>query len=90
MSDKFDDCIRRMRRIEGQARGIVRMMEEDRYCVDILQQMLAIEAALQATRIEVLKKHAASCVDSAIEGGDSGAQRRQFQELVELFAKMAH
>lgn len=90
MSEKFDDCIRRMRRIEGQARGIIRMMEEDRYCVDILQQMLAVEAAMQATRVKVLQKHAASCVDKAIETGDRDAQRRQFDELVEMFAKMAH
>ena len=54
MRNKFDKQIARMRRIEGQARGIAKMMEEDRYCIDILQQFAAVEAALRSTRAEVL------------------------------------
>jgi DNA-binding FrmR family transcriptional regulator len=87
MHNKFDKQIARMRRIEGQARGIAKMMEEDRYCIDILQQFAAIEAALRSTRAEVLKIHAAHCVEEAIASGDKHDQKQKFSELVSLFEK---
>ena len=88
MSEKFQKAIARMKRIEGQARGISKMMEEGRYCIDILQQMQAMEAALKSTRQKVLSIHAGCCVNEAIESGDREAQREKFTELVELFGKM--
>ena len=87
MSNKFEKPIARMRRVEGQARGIARMMEEDRYCIDILQQFAAIEAALRAARSEVLKIHASHCVEDAIASGDPEDQKAKFAELVSLFEK---
>lgn len=87
MSNKFEKPIARMRRVEGQARGIVRMMEEDRYCIDILQQFAAVEAALRAARSEVLKIHAGHCVEDAIASGDAEDQKAKFAELVSLFEK---
>ena len=87
MSNKFEKPIARMRRIEGQARGIARMMEEDRYCIDILQQFAAVEAALRAARTEVLKTHAAHCVEEAIASGDGKDQKQKFAELISLFEK---
>ena len=63
---KFRDVIRRMRRIEGQARGITGMMEEGRYCVDILQQILALEAAARAARTKVLDIHTKHCIEQAL------------------------
>lgn len=89
MSDKFSKEIARMRRIEGQARGIAKMMEEDRYCIDILQQMSAMEAALRAAKSKVLAHHAGHCVEEALQSGDLGAQREKFTELVELFSKVS-
>jgi DNA-binding FrmR family transcriptional regulator len=80
-----DATIRRLKRIEGQVRGLVRMLEEDRYCIDVLHQLNAVKAALVKVESEVLKDHAATCVDEAIVSGDADEQRRKFQELVKLF-----
>jgi DNA-binding FrmR family transcriptional regulator len=77
----------RLARIEGQVRGIARMVEDDRYCIDILTQMQAIKSALRRVEVEILKDHAAHCVAAAIESGDARDQTRKFTELVELFGK---
>lgn len=87
MASKFTKEIARMRRIEGQARGIAKMMEEDRYCIDILQQFAAMEAALRATRMRVLRIHAAHCVEEAIASGDKQDQKEKVAELVALFER---
>ena len=88
MANKFNKEIARMKRIEGQARGIIRMMEKDRYCIDILQQMSATEAALRAAKAKILSIHAGHCVEEAVESGDKAAQREKFTELVDLFSKV--
>jgi len=80
-----DATIRRLKRIEGQVRGLVRMLEEDRYCIDVLHQVAAVKSALVKVESEVLKAHAASCVEEAIGSGDAEEQRRKFNELVKLF-----
>ena len=77
--------VRRLKRIEGQVRGLARMIEEDRYCIDVLQQVNAVKAALLKVESEVLKAHASSCVEEAIQSGDPEQQRRKFNELVVLF-----
>ncbi|WP_247715153.1 metal-sensitive transcriptional regulator [Qipengyuania mesophila] len=89
MKTKFEKEIARMRRIEGQARGIAKMMEEDRYCIDILQQFAAMEAALRATRMEVLKTHSSHCLEEAIELGSKADQRTKIAELIALLEKQA-
>lgn len=63
------------------------MIEEDRYCVDILNQMQAVQAALRKVEGELLKAHADSCVEAAIESGDPAEQRQKFSELVDLFGR---
>jgi len=88
MSCKFAKEIARMKRIEGQARGIVRMMEDERYCIDILQQMSAMEAAMRSAKSKVLAIHANHCVEEALQAGDTAAQREKFTELVDLFGKV--
>lgn len=88
MSDKFSQEVSRMRRIEGQARGIARMMEDERYCVDILQQLAALEAAVRVTRMKVLNIHANSCLRETIESGDQTGQVEKLSELIALFEKM--
>lgn len=77
----------RFRRIEGQVRGLAGMIEEDRYCIDVLTQLQAVKAALARAESEVLKRHAASCVAQAIESGDEAEQREKFNELVDLFER---
>lgn len=88
MSCKFDKEIARMKRIEGQARGIAKMMQDERYCIDILQQMSAMEAAIRAAKSKVLNIHAGHCVEEALQGGDIADQREKFSELVDLFGKV--
>ena len=77
----------RLTRIEGQVRGVARMVEEDRYCIDILTQLQAIKSALAKVEEQVLKGHAAHCVADAIRSGDAKDQTQKFQELVELFGR---
>jgi DNA-binding FrmR family transcriptional regulator len=81
------DTIPRLRRIEGQVRGIIRMIEEERYCMDVLVQLQAVKAALAKVEGEVLKQHAGHCVEDVIRSGDADEQRRKFAELVELLGK---
>lgn len=63
------------------------MVADDRYCIDILHQLHAIKAALAKVETEVLKTHAACCVEEAISSGDAAEQRRKFNELVEVFSR---
>ncbi|HEY0301250.1 MAG TPA: metal-sensitive transcriptional regulator [Rhizomicrobium sp.] len=79
--------VARLSRIEGQVRGIARMVEEERYCIDILTQMQAIKSALRKVEEEILKDHAAHCVAHAIKSGDAKDQTQKFNELVELFGR---
>ena len=80
-------CGDRLKRIEGQVRGITRMIEEDRYCIDILTQLRAVRAALRRVEDEVLNDHVAHCVEGAIASGDAGEQRRKVQELMTVLAR---
>ncbi len=80
--------VNRLNRIEGQVRGITKMVEEDRYCIDILTQMQAVKSALSKVESQILKDHAACCVAEAISSGDEGEQKEKFDELVDLFEKM--
>lgn len=82
------DKLNRLKRIEGQVRGIANMVEEDRYCMDILTQMQAVKSALSRVEDQILKDHAACCVAEAISSGDESEQKEKFDELVELFGKV--
>ncbi len=77
----------RLKRIEGQVRGVAGMIENDRYCIDILTQISAIKSALTAVEREVLKSHADHCVAAAIESSDPVERRNKTTELVELLLK---
>lgn len=79
--------IRRLNRIAGQVRGISRMIEEERYCIDVLQQLQAVKSALARVEDAVLKDHAATCVEAAIASGDERERRQKFGELVDLISK---
>ena len=86
MSDK-QAIGNRLKRIEGQVRGVQQMVADERYCIDILHQIQAIKAALAKVESQVLKDHAACCVADAIASGDAAEQREKFEELVDLFEK---
>jgi DNA-binding FrmR family transcriptional regulator len=79
----------RLRRIEGQVRGIVRMVEDERYCVDLLTQLRAARAALKRVEESVLREHVEHCVVQAIRGGDRGAQRAKVDELLEVLGRFS-
>ena len=80
--------LHRLSRIEGQVRGISRMIEDNRYCIDILHQLQAVKAALAKAESEILKNHAACCVAEAIASGDTAEQQVKFGELIDLFEKV--
>lgn len=80
--------INRLKRSEGQIRGIIKMLEEGRYCIDILNQMQAVKAAIARAESEILKDHAATCVETAIKSGDEKEQREKMSELIDLFDKL--
>lgn len=88
MIEQRESVLRRLKRIEGQVRGLAGMVEQERYCVDVLQQISAVRAALGKVEDEVLKMHAASCVEDAIRSGSVREQRKKFDELVDLFGRV--
>ena len=91
MSDHKDKSklLNRLRRVEGQVRGITRLVEDDRYCIDILTQVQAVRAALAKVETEILKDHLDHCIEGAIVSGDADEQRRKAGELIELLSRTA-
>jgi CsoR family transcriptional regulator, copper-sensing transcriptional repressor len=79
--------LKRLQRIEGQVRGIARMVEADRYCIDIVTQVAAARAALRRAEEEILADHVGHCVEHAIKSGDKSEQRRKVAELMEVLAQ---
>ena len=79
--------LKRLNRIEGQARGVAKMVEEDRYCVDVLTQIAAIQSALDALAMQLLESHTNGCVRSAIKSGDGDAAVDELMNLVKRFAR---
>jgi DNA-binding FrmR family transcriptional regulator len=77
----------RLARLEGQIRGVSRMVEEDRYCVDVLMQTAAERSALKAVERLLIEDHTSHCLEAAIQSGDPDAQRVKFQEMVTLLEK---
>lgn len=81
-------CLKRLSRIEGQVRGLSRMVEDDRYCIDIVTQVAAVRAALKKVEEEVLRDHLAHCVAHAMASGDADDQRAKVSELIEVLGKL--
>jgi len=85
-----DALKKRLHRIEGQVRGIERMVDEDRYCIDILTQVGAVRTALESLGLEILEDHVTHCVKGALASGDAETATQKSEELlaaVERFAK---
>lgn len=80
---------KRLNRIEGQVRGLSRMVEDDRYCIDIVTQISAVRAALRRVEEEVLRDHVSHCVEHAINSGDKADQRAKIAELMAVIGRAA-
>ena len=88
MRDKAKkSCRKRLSRIEGQVRGLGRMIDEDRYCIDIVTQLSAVRAALRRVEEEVLHDHVAHCVEHAISSGNAAEQRKKVAELMDVLGR---
>jgi len=80
-------CLKRLKRIEGQVRGLANMVEDDRYCIDIVTQIAAARAALRRGEGGNLRDHVAHCVEHAITSGDKADQRRKIAELMDVVSR---
>jgi len=87
--DAKDKVLKRLRRIEGQVRGVAGMVESDRYCIDIINQIAAVRAALHKAEEEILRDHVAHCVADAFSEGNAGEQRQKIEELVDTVGRMS-
>ena len=80
---------KRLNRIEGQVRGLSRMVAEDRYCIDVVTQISAVRAALRRAEEEILRDHVGHCVAHAISSGDKKDQRKKISEIIEVLGRSA-
>ena len=79
------DTLRRLKTIEGHLRGIIRMVEEDAYCIDVIRQIQAVEEALNKASSQILEGHLNSCVITAVQGDDQAERERVLKEITEVF-----
>lgn len=84
-----DLLLKRLARIEGQVRGIARMIEDDRYCIDILTQLGAVDTALEAVALKVLEDHVEHCVAGALASGDAQQANEKSRELLQAVQRFA-
>ncbi|MCL5611477.1 MAG: metal-sensitive transcriptional regulator [Chloroflexi bacterium] len=80
-----DPTLRRLKTIEGHMRGIIRMVEEDAYCIDVIRQIQAVEAALNKVSAQILENHLNSCVITAIRGENPKERERVLKEISDVF-----
>lgn len=80
-------CLKRLNRIEGQVRGLRRMVEDDRYCIDVVTQIAAVRGALRRAEEEILRDHVGHCVENAIASGNRAEQRRKVAELMDVVGR---
>lgn len=86
--DEKEDAIKRLNRIEGQVRGIVKMIEEERYCIDILTQTKAIKSAIDKIDGLIMEQHLDRCLSKAIESGDPVEKGKKIDEIMKLFSRL--
>lgn len=86
-TDEKQQLVNRLKRIEGQVRGIQKMIEDDRYCVDILVQISAIDAALKKVGYSLLERHTRHCVSSAIRSGNGDESIDELMKVIKQFSK---
>jgi len=88
-SEDKDKILKRLARVEGQVRGIARMVEEDRYCIDILTQLAAADTALEGVALSILDDHVRHCVANALASGDDSEVETKTQELLDAVRRFA-
>jgi DNA-binding FrmR family transcriptional regulator len=88
-SEHKDQVLKRLARVEGQVRGIARMVEEDRYCIDILTQLAAADTALEGVALSILDDHVRHCVTNALASGDEAEAATKTQELLAAVRRFA-
>jgi CsoR family transcriptional regulator, copper-sensing transcriptional repressor len=76
-----------LKRVEGQVRGLSRMVEDDRYCIDVITQVAAVRAALRGVEEEILRDHVGHCVEHAIASGNKSEQRKKVAELMDVLGR---
>ena len=82
---KNEETLKRLKIVEGHLRGVIRMVEEDAYCIDVIRQVQAIQAALNKVSTGILEDHLNSCVTTAIRGEDPGERERVLKEITDVF-----
>ncbi len=80
-----ENSLRRLKTIEGHLRGVIRMVEEDAYCIDVIRQIQAIESALNKVSAQILENHLDTCVTTAIKGNNPKERERVLKEITEVF-----
>ncbi len=80
-------CLKRLGRIEGQVRGLARMVDDDRYCIDVVTQIAAVRAALRRVEEQILQDHVSHCVEHAIQSGSVKDQRQKVAELIDVLKR---
>jgi len=80
-----DKTLNRLKTIEGHLRGIIRMVEDDAYCIDVIRQVQAVEAALSKVSVQILEDHLNSCVITAVRGDSEQERERVLKEIAEVF-----
>ena len=88
-AESKDALVRRLHRIEGQVRGIERMLEEDRYCIDVLTQIAAVTTALESLAFRILDDHVNHCVADALASGDPAEAEAKSKELLDAVHRFA-
>jgi DNA-binding FrmR family transcriptional regulator len=83
--DNSEAALRRLRTIEGHLGGIIRMVESDQYCIDVIRQIQAVEAALNKVSAQILENHLNSCVTTAIRSSNTRDRERVLKEITEVF-----
>jgi DNA-binding FrmR family transcriptional regulator len=86
---KHDTSLQRLKTVEGHIRGIQRMVEEEAYCIDVIQQIQAVQSALNKISSQILEEHMHSCMITAVRGEDVAERERVLQEIVNVFAMAA-
>jgi DNA-binding FrmR family transcriptional regulator len=83
--NKSENTLRRLKTIEGHLRGVIRMVEGDEYCIDVIRQIQAVGSALNKVSTQILENHLNSCVTTAIQGNNASERERVLKEITEVF-----
>ncbi len=81
-----ENTLRRLKTVEGHLRGVIRMVEQDEYCIDVIRQIQAVESALSKVSTQILENHLNSCVTTAIQGSNPKERERVLKEITEVFS----